>query len=285
MRNIEQAMKDLETEIEVDELIVGDLKTWFDEYCNAFPAQDTDLKRNISLKREHTMKVCEEIVAVGKELGLEEKALSLAEIIALFHDVGRFEQYLQYRTFVDGKSVNHAEFGVKILREKHVLAGLAPQTRELVLSVIACHNRAQISDIEDPVRLFFARLLRDADKLDIYRVVTDYYRECNGNKNTAIELGLPDAPEISHEVFRNLMARRVIRHEQLKTLNDFKLLQLAWVFDINFIPALRRVCDRGYLEIIHGSLPDVQETREIFSMIKAYLGRRMQGAIVGDQCR
>ncbi|TFH48983.1 MAG: HD domain-containing protein, partial [Methanothrix sp.] len=250
-----------------------------------FPAQDSDLRQNIALKQEHTRRVCEEIVAVGKELGLSKAKTDLAEVMALFHDVGRFEQYLHYRTFVDGKSVNHAELGVKILREKNVLAGLDMHTRELVLSVIACHNRAHLSDIDDPVCLFFARLLRDADKLDIYRVVTDCYTERADRKNKAVELDLPDIPEISHEVFQYFMARRVIQHAQLKTLNDFKLLQLAWIFDINFTPALRRVCERGYVQIILNSLPDMPQTREISLLIETYLSKPAQCLETGEGCR
>jgi hypothetical protein len=272
-------------DVNIDGHIVGDLKTWFDEYIRSFPAQDIDLKQNINLKQEHTRRVCEEIVAVGTQLGLNEVETALAEVMALFHDVGRFEQYLHYRTFVDSKSVDHAVFGVKILREKDVLAGLNMHTRELVLAVIACHNRAHLSDIEDPVRLFYTRLLRDADKLDIYRVVTDYYTESADRKNKALELDLPDTPEISREVFRHLMARRVIQHGQLKTLNDFKLLQLAWIFDINFTPTLRRICERRYLHIILNTLPDVPQTREISLMIEDYLSRRMRWDETGEGCR
>ena len=273
-----------EVRFDIDEFIAGDLKEWFDKYIKSFPAQDADLKQNISLKQEHTKRVCEEIVAVGTELGLSETETALAEVIALFHDIGRFEQYLRYRTFVDSKSVDHAQFGVKILRERNVLAGLNIHARELVLNVIACHNRAQIPDIEDPVCLFYARLLRDADKLDIYRVVTDYYTKRAVRKNKAVELDLPDTPEISSEVFRDLMAGKVIQHAQLKTLNDFKLLQLAWIFDINFTPALCRIRDRGYLEMILSSIPDVPETREISLMINTYLLKRMPGLEIGNRC-
>ena len=261
-------------EYTIDEHIVGDLKTWFEEYISSFSMRDPDLRQNILLKKEHTARVVEEIVSVGTKLGLDESEIALAEVTALFHDIGRFEQYLRYRTFVDSKSVNHAEFGVKILQQRNVLVGMNPPTRSLVLKVIAFHNRAHLRDIEDPVCLFYTRLLRDADKLDIYRVVTEYYTGTKAEKNKAVELDLPDTPEISGEVFRDVMAQRVIEHTQLKTLNDFKLLQLAWIFDINFAPTLRRVCDRGYLQMILNTLPDVPQTQEISQVIDTYLRKR-----------
>jgi hypothetical protein len=70
----------------------------------------------------------------------------------------------------------------------------------LLLSVILYHNRAELPEDETEGCLFFAKLLRDADKLDIWRVVTDYYHNKNGHQNSSIELDLPDIPEISDEV-------------------------------------------------------------------------------------
>lgn len=270
------------SKIEIEPSVTTQMESWFDEYCRSFPLQDDDLRQNFSLKQEHTKKVCEEIVAVGTELDLDRKALALAWITALLHDVGRFEQYLRYRTFVDRRSVNHAEFGVKILQEKKVLAGLDNGTRKLILDVITYHNRAVIPDTADPVCLFFSRLLRDADKLDIYRVVTDCYRQSNGKKNPAVQLDLPDLPEISPDVLHNFLDHRVIRHDQLNTLNDFKLLQLGWVFDINFIPSLRRIRDRKFIETIYGSLKGEWKTGEIMSVINDYVHRRINnGGMAG----
>ena len=42
---------------------------------------------------------------------------NLAKLIALLHDIGRFEQIRLYHTFSDKDSINHAEFGAKLLFE------------------------------------------------------------------------------------------------------------------------------------------------------------------------
>ena len=77
------------------------LKNWFIEYVKTFKTGDFYYLQNISLKEEHTARVCLEIVDVGKSLDLNQSNLYLAEVMALFHDVGRFEQYAKYRTFFD----------------------------------------------------------------------------------------------------------------------------------------------------------------------------------------
>jgi hypothetical protein len=268
----------------IDELAINELRIWFEDYLKSFPLEDPDLKYNISLKKDHTIHVCDEIVGLGQDLGLKKKDLVLAEIMALFHDIGRFEQYLLYRTFVDAKSVNHALFGVEILRDKDVLALLDDPTKDLILRVISCHNAATLPENEDSRCIFFAKLLRDADKLDIYRVVTDYYTDKDGMSSRALELDLPDLPETSQHVLEDFMAQKVINHAQLRTLNDFKILQLAWIFDINFTPTLRRVRDRGYLEAIRGSLPDNHAIEKVFSLIDFYVNERAQMADQSPLC-
>ena len=250
-------------------------REWFDEYIATFDTKDRDLSINVALKKEHTLRVCDEIDYIGKEIGLDKSELVMADVLALFHDIGRFKQYRAYRTFNDALSVNHAEFGVKILKEHAVLETLDNKTAEFIERVISYHNRAVLPEEETPECLFFSRLLRDADKLDIYFVLTSYYLHAGSEKNRAIELDLPDTQDISQDVLETLMSRRIISHSQVRSLNDFKLLQAAWVFDINFRPTCRRLHEKGYLDIIRSSLPATEQVDKIFKMIGSYLQDRI----------
>ncbi|MCJ7615457.1 MAG: HD domain-containing protein, partial [Desulfobacterales bacterium] len=89
------------------------LKTWFTEYVSNFYSDDPDYNHLIRLKEEHTIRVCRNIAMLGKELGLSDQDMVLAETIALFHDIGRFKQYKTYRTFSDFVSENHAMLGLR----------------------------------------------------------------------------------------------------------------------------------------------------------------------------
>ena len=208
---------------------------------------------------------------------MNEDEQCLSEMIALFHDIGRFEQYARYNTFLDSRSLNHAEFGVKILREKGVLNSLDASSRELILKAISNHNRATLPRHEDKACLFFSRLLRDADKLDIWRVVTEYYRrKANGEQNIAIELDLPDTPGVSYEVSRALKAQKIVDIRSMENLNDFKLLQVGWVYDVNFVPTFRRLRQKGYLDVIRKALPESDVIREIFATVESYMDEKLQ---------
>jgi hypothetical protein len=267
-----------ETELEhckdmLDARMIEDLKAWFAAYVAAFTSKNGELQRNFDLKKEHTERVCAEIVDLGRQLGLGPEQLRLAEITALFHDLGRFEQYARYGTFADSRSVNHAQLGVEILRDKKVLAGLEDGLRGLVLRTIAWHNRAALPAEVDATCLFFARLLRDADKLDIWRVVTDYYRQDNPAPNAALEMGLPDTPGVSDAVAADLLAGRIVDLRQVQNLNDLKLLQVGWVYDLNFPPSFQRLRDKGYLDIIRASLPETETVIRIFNAVTSLLAR------------
>ena len=106
--------------ISINEKNVAHLKDWFSNYVQTFKHGDKDLQKNIILKEKHTTQVCKEILNIGEQLKLNDDELRLSEVIALFHDVGRFEQYTRYKTFVDRKSANHAELGIKILTKNKV---------------------------------------------------------------------------------------------------------------------------------------------------------------------
>jgi len=61
---------------------------------------------------------------LAEEFGLGANQKRIAEVIALFHDIGRFEQFVRYRTYNDVKTVNHCLLGLEVLRRTKVLDGV-----------------------------------------------------------------------------------------------------------------------------------------------------------------
>lgn len=251
-------------DIKIDKKRIADLKNWFYIYVNNYKYGDSEFQQNIALKEDHTRGVVKEILDIGKALELNSNELHLAEIIALLHDIGRFEQYARYKTFMDRKSEDHAKLGIKILKKYGVLNEFDESIKSIILRTIMYHNHAALPQKETEPCLFFTKLLRDADKLDIWRVVTDYYHQKNGRRNGALELDLPDTPGFSDEVYQDLMNERIVDIKHVKNLNDFKLLQMGWVFDINFDPTLHYIKSRRYLEMIRDVLPESEKIQKIF---------------------
>lgn len=254
------------------EQILPRLKSWFEEYVQGFDADDPDLRENVALKRVHTRRVCENIVEIGRSHGLASPDLSMAEVAALLHDIGRFEQYRRHRTFVDSTSEDHGALGVSVIRETRILAEASPAVADLIVRAVACHNRISVPESGDERFLMILKLLRDADKVDIWRVVTEYYRRSSGKRNPAIELGLPDEDRVSDGVCASLMRHQPVRMIDLRVLNDFKLMQMGWVYDLNFTRSFQMVMERGFLEDIRKALPgNSRQVDDVYAEVRAHL--------------
>jgi hypothetical protein len=251
------------------------LKNWFTGYCASFSTPVQEDQRNISVKRDHTHQVCLNILRIGRDLKLNSESLLLAEAIALCHDVGRFPQYQLYKTFDDGISVNHAALGAKVLRERRVLQGLPKPDQDLIVHAVTLHNVFFLPGDLDERTLLFTRLVRDADKLDIWRVFIEYYGQDRDGRATAVALGLPDTPEYSPKVLSCLQRGEIATKSDLKTLNDFKLLQLTWLYDINFAGSLQMVLERGYIDRIADVLPDNDEIRQVVDYARAFVDEKL----------
>ncbi len=251
-------------------------RAWFTDFCRSFYSAREEDQRNILLKEEHTRNVCEIMRLIAAELPLESEELLLAEAIALFHDVGRFPQYAEYKTFSDATSVNHAALGARILAERGVLARLSPKEREVILDSVKFHNAFALPDIADRETLLFLKLIRDADKLDIWRIFAEYYESPAEERASAVGLGLPDGAGYSAEVLSAIFDKRVASFSRLKTMDDFKLLQLSWIYDLNFNASVKLLLGGNYIDRIMNTLPPADESRRVSSFLREYMRQRLQ---------
>jgi hypothetical protein len=251
------------------------LKKWFADYVAGFYTAIPTDNSTIRLKEKHTERVCENMILLGKALNLSDEEMVLTETMALFHDIGRFKQYTIYGTFRDIDSENHALLGIRELVAHNVLDVCTKDEKKWITKAIANHNTATIPKKENGKSLFYIRLLRDADKLDIWRVFIDYYHTRDKQPNPVVEFGLPDDPSFSPKALSALSEERFVRFQDLRTLNDFKLLLLSWVFDLNFDYSIQMVKDRGYVEKIGAILPNSHVTQKVLKHIHDYMERHL----------
>jgi hypothetical protein len=248
------------------------LKSWFIDYAEGFESRDPHKDGAYRLKIDHTLRVCENIHQVGKSLSLADGEMNLAQAVGLFHDVGRFEQFARYRTFNDSKSINHARLSLQVLGWEAMWRALPLYERRLAAAAVAYHNAAALPDAE-PRHLRFMRLIRDADKLDIWKVVIDYYHREDKTRNPTIELGLPDTPSCSEKVVKTLASGRFVRTRDLRTLNDFKLLQISWVYDLNYRESFQMTENRAIIDAIASVIPGQPEVDAAIAAAREHVYR------------
>ncbi len=246
-------------------------KKWLSGYCRSFYFSDTEDQKNILLKEQHTFNVCKNIIEIAKGLSSDENSILLAEAVALFHDIGRFPQYARYRTFRDNISVNHGLLGAETLVENNLLKSLPASEQEIIIKSVKFHNAFSVPKSGRGEILFFIKLVRDADKLDIWRVFLEYYEGADENKASAVSLGLPDQPGYTEEVLASLYKKKIVTLSSLKTLNDFKLLQLSWIFDLNFKPSFDLLSDRRYIDKIIAHLPRTDAIQNLSMFLKEFV--------------
>lgn len=254
------------------------LRHWFVGYCRSFQTLTDDDRQPYLIKEAHTQRVCANMSRLTESLALDENDKLIAEAVALCHDVGRFPQYRQYRTFRDTDSVNHGAMGAQILAAERALDHLPYAERTFIPQTVALHNMFQLPEKLDDRTLFFARLVRDADKLDIWRLFIEYYAQPEVERTSAVGLGLPDLPDRSAEVLACLERGEMVRLVMLKTLTDFKLLQLSWIFDLNFDESFRMIEDRDYIGRVEATLPSDPGIDQALRTVREYVARRLAGS-------
>jgi len=242
------------------------LRKWFIDYSSSFLKGIEEYDRNINLKVAHSLRVVSVMCELAEHEKLSTQDRRRAEIMALFHDVGRFEQYDKYKTFADKKSVSHAHLGVEVLKKHDTLAMLEARDRNLIYTAIEYHSVKDLPEDESAECLLFSRLLRDADKIDIYKIVTEYY-VCD-EENVTIGLDLPDTDTACDKIIDSILKRESVDHKHMKSLNDFKLLQMAWVHDLNFEFSKQIVKDNKYLDIIHSTMPALPSIEKAYRFLR-----------------
>ena len=82
----------------------------FESYLNGYDRENDRIK----LKIIHTYGVVKQAEELAGRMHLSAEDTDLARLIALLHDIGRFEQLKRYDSFEPG-TMDHAAYGVKVL--------------------------------------------------------------------------------------------------------------------------------------------------------------------------
>ena len=143
-------------------------KSVFNEYINSYNNQDDP---GFNLKVVHTNYVVDNAMMIAKELGLSQEDINLAGIIAILHDIGRFDELKNLKKF-DSVGNDHAMFASKLLFDEGLINNFIDNDKynNIIRKAIENHNKKSIEEGLTDKELLHAKIIRDADKLDNYRV-------------------------------------------------------------------------------------------------------------------
>jgi len=249
-----------------------DIFQWFATYVRSFDTNDFLIQTNLKYKEDHSYEVSKLCGIIAESLQLSEEEIQMAEVIGLLHDTGRFSQFTTYKTYNDAISVNHALLGAKELQEKNALPSLEPEEQRIVLQSIQNHNLFILPPEQEKPILLFSKIIRDADKIDIYRFMLDSEsKRLNGEIEKAIHLGLEGSHHFSNKMISDILNNRCCLYRDLVSTDDFKLLQLSWIFDINFDFSFTLLKEKNYIVKISSLLPKSISTQSICQHLHAFM--------------
>ena len=239
-------------------------KKEFSKYVKNYDIKDGKIK----MKIQHIERVSGIAKNLSTKLELNEEDIKLAELIGLLHDIGRFEQIKKFDTFNDKKSVNHGEYGVKILfnKDNGIIRQFIQdkQYDNIIKKAILNHNKNKLDIPTDLTtrELLHTKIVRDSDKIDILNILTFEKKEIAWEK-----ADLSDEI-ITKEIYDDFMENGKIEYKNRKTYADSLVGHFAYAFDFNFSESIKYIKKQKYFEKIYNRFKfNNEETKKQFEEI------------------
>ena len=208
--------------------------------------ENYDLRnKDILRKQKHSLRVMEISKQISNELKLNEEEIQISALIGLLHDIARFEQRKLYETFHDTKSFDHGDYGEKIL-EKDIRKYIETnQYDKIIKTAVRNHNKFKIEDGLSEKENLFSKIIRDADKLDIFYEAVEMFWK---GKEKQIEETV-----ILDKVIEQFKKRLTIKREDIEqgknTINNVISI-IAFIYDMNFKPSFEILKKENYINRI-----------------------------------
>ena len=251
------------------------LVKWFEAYVHQFAVRDGKLAPMLILKLDHSRRVADNAADIGKDLGFNREDARSARILGLFHDIGRFTQFADHQTFRDELSFNHGHRGANIVEKCAALSSCSAPDRGKIIAGIRQHNRANLPTGLDPDAMKFVKLARDADKLDIFFILYSSWKNDDLRRSPNITLMVKLDGPINPLVLAEIKRKQTVSATNVKSLADIFLLQLSWVYDLNFRPSYQRLISRKVIDQIAEVLPQTAEIREQISLAREHSKKQL----------
>ena len=234
----------------------------FDKY-----AMNYDMKeRMIEYKYNHSYRVVHQSEELCRSLDLDNVERDLASLIALLHDIARFRQWTDYKTFKDKDSFDHGDEGEKILFEEGEIKNYIcdKEDYDIIRKAVRNHNKYIIEDGLSERELLHSKIVRDADKIDILYAFST---------NRLLEIENDDSP-INEEVRKQFYKHESIDRKIVKSVNDRAVAKFSLIFDLYYDYSLERVYSEKYIDKIYEGMKNKELFKEFYEEAIRFLKKR-----------
>ena len=262
----------------------------FAEYVRNYDPSDEKIK----LKIDHTYRVAGLCQRIAESLGLSESDVDIAWLLGMLHDIGRFEQIRRFGTFNDVQSVDHAEFGADLLFKEGLIRKFAEGYYEecelarsgneeaeqiiknnehhnkdtgLLEMAIRQHNKYRVKEDLTERQRMFCDILRDADKVDIFKVNADIPMEIIYDVTTEeLKNGV-----ITKEVLESFYKKETVLKSVRRSAVDHIVGHISLLFELVYKESYRQAKEQGYVYKLLDFKSDVPEVNAEFDDMRKYI--------------
>ena len=228
-------------------------RKYIEDQFNRYTAGYDLTNPKVGVKIEHTLRVAQMADRIAQDIGAD---CELAWLCGMLHDIGRFEQIKRYNTFVDAISVDHAKLSCELLFEDGLIQNFAPELDEkkTLETAIRHHSLYRLPDGLTEEEKLYSQILRDADKLDIFRAICETpLTELYGfSWNELREAELSDAVKACFE------NRTAVLKTLWQTPADILVAHICLYFELVYPVSQRIAREQGYVD----QLLDLEFTNE-----------------------
>lgn len=219
----------------------------FKEYISTYDNQNDP---GFNLKIVHTYHVVDNAIFISKKLGLNEEETNLAALIGILHDLGRFNELKNLKRF-DSVGNDHAMFASKILFEDGLINKFidTDEYNNIIKKAIENHNKKHIEEGLNEKELLYAKIIRDADKVDNYRVRKEETLE-NIFPHIVKDISELENSKISDNVYNAILREECVNIKDRVYPLDYWICILGFTFDINFSESLEIIKENDYINIL-----------------------------------
>ena len=242
----------------------------FEEYFQSLTIDSPEKQLKVEDIRTHSLRVVNNSNLLAKVLLQSDEDRHVAEVIALFHDYGKAVMIVQGTESPINIQHNHAALSAKLVQQMGFYTKLSTDAQLIVLKSIESHNKLKFPKLDNEQQTLFARLLRDADKLDIFETSYRFFKEKNGSQ-PLMTMDLINQAEVSEKIVKSVLVGKTAAVEDMKTMNDYKLLLLSMAFDLNFKYTFRILSEKQFIQKIYETLPKRDQIIDAYRGIKLFV--------------
>ena len=234
------------------------LLKYFEEYIKKIDMNNTWSKA----KYFHSLKSMDLARIIASNFNIfNEEELVVIELIALFHDIGNFEQ--KNYNYLDNQEEDSTMKSIHILFDEGLLRKITDETKydNLIKLGIFCHNKDSLPKNIDEKTACVCNIMKDVYKLEELRMIINY---------PYIDNRIHDYP--STLVYNDFKTFKRVNAKMSDNNADSILIVLSHIFDLNYKISHAQILEKEYItKIVNSLIYEDKKIEKFFRQIEAVL--------------